>query len=44
MSRIIKSKIRFISLYLEEEYLNKIMEIRIKKFVKEIEEFENLRR
>ncbi|WP_201764060.1 hypothetical protein [Aciduliprofundum sp. MAR08-339] len=40
MSRIIKSKVKFISLYLEEEYLAEIMRIRIKKFIRELREFE----
>ena len=40
MTRLIRNKVRFISIYLEEQYLEEIMEIRIEKFIQEKEEFQ----
>ncbi len=44
MTRIIKNEIKCISIYLEEQYLEEILELRIEKFIKEKKEFEDFKR
>ena len=44
MTRLIKNDIRYISIYLEEQYLEEIVELRIEKFIKEKKEFEDFKR
>jgi len=44
MTRLIKNDIRYISIYLEEQYLEEILELRIEKFIKEKKEFEDFKR
>jgi len=44
MTRLIKNEIRYISIYLEEQYLEEILELRIEKFIKEKKEFEDFKR
>jgi|GEM_PF-3086807 len=40
MSRLIKSEIKCISLYLEEEYINYLISRRIRRILEEMKEFE----
>jgi len=44
MTRLIKNEIRYISIYLEEQYLEEILELRIEKFIKEKKEFEDFKK
>ena len=44
MTRIIKNEIKCISIYLEEQYLEEILELKIEKFIKEKRELEDFRR
>ncbi len=44
MTRRIKNEVRFISIYLEEQYLEGILEIRIEKLIKEKREFGDFKR
>lgn len=40
MSRLIKSEIRCVSLYLEEEYINHLISMRVQRILEEMKESE----